>query len=405
MSPVGTIPGLRPPPAFPCLDSPAGSTGAAAANPQGLGRTRELQSPWPAVAELVGLSGTAVLGSGCFPPRFSTCPASLKSTVRAEAFSIPAQRQLGIFQPAAPASLVPSSVGSSLVWKRGSTERTGPLPRTCSHEGCAQLHLPNAPRAPAPAPSHRMSSWMSKERLRGLPGRSVGCCRAPGVAGPELHPARTRLCLQGSPTRAWGQNLKALGRTRRSLSPAPCPTSPLQAGAAFLTLQLSPPTGAKTVAPRARSSPPRAARSREVPGRAGASTERWPLSREEEGSWHISLCLCQGSCSPAGTGLLSSRGNPPAVRGAGDGAGAGASALCCWGPSWGVLGGSEHRPLRPQTHRIIKAVNYQSPEPCLPPFPGLLCSCPASSVAAGCISGACSGTSGAAPQHNQDGDV
>lgn len=86
---------------------------------------------------------------------------------------------------------------------------------------------------------------MSKERLRGLPGRSVWCCRAPGAAGPELHPARTRLCLQGSPTRAWGQNLKALGRTRRSLSPAPCPTSPQRAGAAFLTLQLSPPRRGK----------------------------------------------------------------------------------------------------------------------------------------------------------------
>lgn len=159
MSLVRTIPKLLPPPpALPCLDSPAGSTGAAAANPQGFGRTRELHSPWPAVAELVGLVGTAVLGSGCFPLCFSTCPASLKSTVRAEAFSIPAQRQLGSFQPAAPASLVPSSAGSSPVWKRGSAERTGPLPRMCSHQGCAQLHLPNAPRVPAPAPSHRMSS-------------------------------------------------------------------------------------------------------------------------------------------------------------------------------------------------------------------------------------------------------
>lgn len=218
---------------------------------------------------------------------------------------------------------------------------------------------------------------MSKERLRELPGRSVWCCRAPGAAGPELHPAQTRLCLQGSPTRAWGQNLKALGWTRRSLSPAPCPTSPPRAGAAFLTLQLSPPRG-QNVAPRARSSPPRAARSREVPGRAGASTKRWPLSREEEGSWHKSLRLCQGSCSPAGTGLLSSRGNPAAVCGAGDGAGAGALALCRWGPGWGCWGAPsrvQHHPLGPQTHRIIKAANYQSPEPCLPPFPGLFCSC------------------------------
>lgn len=60
-------------------------------------------------------------------------------------------------------------------------------------------------------------------------------------------------------------------------------------------------------------------------------------------------------------------------------------------------------PLRPRMHRIIKAANYQSPEPCLPQFPGLFCSFPLlpcqqhGCEAAGCISGTCSGSSGAAP--------
>lgn len=201
------------------------------------------------------------------------------------------------------------------------------------------------------------SSWCRRTR-------AASCTDAPVSAGI----ANTSL----------GTKPQSSGMDTAQPQPSPVPHVPTTSWSSFPNAAALSPTGAKTVAPRARSSPPRAARSREVPGRAGASTKRWPLSREEEGSWHKSLLLCQGSCSPAGTGLLSSRGNPAAVRGAGDGAGAGALALSCWGPGWGcweALSRVQHRPLGPQTHRIIKAANYQSPEPCLPPFPGLFCSC------------------------------
>lgn len=101
------------------------------------------------------------------------------------------------------------------------------------------------------------------------------------------------------------------------------------------------------------------------------------------------------------------------MRGAGAGAGAGALALCRLGAgggqaaraggTWGAPSRVQRRPFRPQMHRIIKAANYQSPEPCLPQFPGLFCSFPLlpcqqhGCEAAGCISGTCSGSSGAAP--------